>query len=87
MLGDFPIHLAAISGERDALEADFQARVTDVLACGDAADRARVVTLCWQEAIDTEARWLAEIDAAVPPGDADYRASWIEMNRLAGVSD
>jgi hypothetical protein len=33
-----------------------------------------------------EDRWMAEIDAAVPPGEAAYRASWVEMNRLAGVA-
>ncbi len=86
MLGDFPIHLAAIRDEREALEANFQARVADVLAGGNAADRAQVVAACWQEAMAVEDRWLAEIDAAVPPGEASYRASWIEMNRLAGVA-
>jgi dipeptidase len=85
MLGDFPIHLAAIRDERDALEADFHARVTDVLA-GDAADRAEIVAVCWAEAMAVEDRWLAEIDAASPPGEAAYRASWVEMNRLAGVA-
>jgi secernin len=86
MLGDFPIHLAAIRDERDALEAEFQTRVAGVLAGGDAADRAVTVAECWQEAIAVEDRWLAEIDAAAPPGEASYRASWTEMNRLAGVA-
>jgi secernin len=86
MLGDFPIHLAAIRDERDALEADFHARVTDVAADGDVADRAEIVAACWAEAMAVEDRWMAEIDAAPPPGDAAYRASWIEMNRLAGVA-
>ena len=86
MLGDFPIHLAAIRDERDAFETNFQGRVADVLAGGNAADRAQVVAACWQEAMTVEDRWLAEIDAAVPPGEALYRASWIEMNRLAGVA-
>ena len=86
MLGDFPIHLAAIRDERDALEADFYARVMDVAAGGDAADRAAVVAACWTEASAVEDRWMAEIDAAAPPGEAAYRASWVEMNRLAGVA-
>ena len=86
MLGDFPIHLAAIRDERDALEAEFHARVADVLAGGDAADRAEVVATCWQEAMAVEDRWMAEIDAAAPPGEAAYRASWVKMNRLAGVA-
>ena len=25
-------------------------------------------------------------DSATPPGDADYRRGWLEMNRLAGVA-
>jgi len=86
MLGDFPIHLAAIRDERDALEADFYVRVMDVAANGDAADRTEVVAACWAEAMSVEDRWMAEIDAAVPPGEAAYRASWVEMNRLAGVA-
>jgi secernin len=86
MLGDFPIHLAAIRDERDALEADFYTRVADVLAGGDAADRAEIVAVFWAESIAVEDRWMAEIDAASPPGDAAYRASWLEMNRLAGVA-
>jgi len=86
MLGDFPIHLAAIRDERDALEANFRTRVMDVAAGGDAADRAEVVAACWAEAMAVEDRWMAEIDAASPPGEAAYRASWVEMNRLAGVA-
>jgi secernin len=86
MLGDFPIHLAAIRDERDALEADFYERVMDVAAGGDAADRAEVMATCWAEAMSVEDRWMAEIDAATPPGEAAYRASWVEKNRLAGVA-
>ena len=58
----------------------------DVAAAGDAADRAAVVAACWVEAGAVEDRWMAEIDAAAPPGEAAYRASWVEMNRLAGVA-
>ncbi len=86
MLGDLPIHLAAMRDERAALEADFYARVAEVLAGGDAADRAQVVAACWAEATAVEDRWLAELDAAAPPGEAAYRASWVEMNRRAGVA-
>ena len=86
MLGDFPIHLAAICDERDAMEADFHERVTDVAANGDEVDRAAVIAACWEEALWVEERWMAELDAAAPPGEAEYRASWVEMNRRAGVS-
>jgi dipeptidase len=84
MLGDFAIQLAAIRDERDALEADFRARIASALD-GDMADRAQAVAACWQDAQAAEDRWMAEIDA-VPPGDAAYRASWLDMNRLAGVA-
>jgi secernin len=86
MLGDFPIHLAAIRDERDALEAEFHRRVTDVLAGGDRIDRAEVIRACWADAIALEDRWMAEIDARASPGDAAYRVSWLEMNRLAGIA-
>jgi hypothetical protein len=86
MLGDVPIHLAAIRDARDALEANFCTRVTDVLAGGDAADRAAIVAVGWADAMAIEDRWMAEIDAASPPGEAAYRASRVAMNRLAGVA-
>jgi secernin len=86
MLGDFGVYLASISAERDALEADFRVRVAAVLDGGDTADQAQVVAACWQDAIATEDRWLTEIHSAASPGDADYRRSWLEMNRLAGVA-
>ena len=86
MLGDFGLYLGAIRAERDALEADFRSRVRAVLEGGDAADQAGVVASCWQDAAAAEDRWLSEIDSTIPPGEADYRATWQEMNRLAGVA-
>lgn len=86
MLGDFSIYLAAIRDERDALEATFRARIAAVLDGGTPADRAQVVAACWEEAMATEDRWLAEIDTTAPPGEAAYRTSWLDMNRLAGVA-
>lgn len=86
MLGDFGIYLAAIRDERDALEASFQARMAAVLDGGSTADRAQMIAACWEEALAAEARWLAEIDTSTPPGEAAYRTSWLEMNRLAGVA-
>jgi secernin len=86
MLGDLPTHLTAIRNERGALEAAFRARVADVLVSGDVADRAKVAATCWEEALRVEQRWMAEIDATAPPREAAYRASWAEMNRLAGVA-
>ena len=61
MLGVFGVSLASIGGERDALEADFRARIAAVLDGGDTVDQAQVVAACWQDAIATEERWLNEI--------------------------
>ncbi len=48
---------------------------------------AQVVAACWQEAMAVEDRWLAEIDAAVPPRRGFViSASWIEMIVSAGVA-
>jgi secernin len=86
MLGDFSIHLAAIQSERDALEAAFRSRIDGVLADGTDADLAQAVAECWADADATERRWMDELvsgpAASSRPG---YRASWREMNRLAGL--
>jgi dipeptidase len=86
MLEEFPIHLAAIRAERDALEAAFRARIDGVLTDGTDADRAEAVAECWADADSSERRWLDELGAiderVMRPG---YRAGWREMNRLAGL--
>jgi secernin len=88
MLEEFPIHLAAIRAERDALEAAFRARIDGVVNDGTDADRAQAVAECWADADITERRWLDELGAVeervMRP---DYRASWREMNRLAGLDE
>jgi hypothetical protein len=88
MLEEFPIHLAAIRAERDALEAAFRARIDGVVTDGTDADRAQAVAECWADADITERRWLDELGAVeervMRP---DYRASWREMNRLAGLDE
>jgi dipeptidase len=84
LLGDFPIHLAAIRAERDALEAAFRTRIDGVLADGNDADRAQAIAECWADADATERRWFDEIGSgAASATRADYRAGWSEMNRLA----
>lgn len=86
MLDEFPIHLAAIRAERDALEAAFRSRIDGVLTGGSDADRTQAVAECWADADATERRWLDEIGgSAVRSTRAQYRASWSEMNRRAGM--
>jgi secernin len=86
ILGEFPIHVAAIRAERDALEAAFRTRIDGVLIDGSDADRTQAVAECWADADTTERRWLAGVGAVAErmlrPG---YRASWRAMNRLAGL--
>ena len=86
MLDDFPIHLAAMRAERDALEAAFRDRIAGVLADGNDADRAQTVAECWADADAAERRWLNEMGAKVAGATrAEYGASWREMNRLSGL--
>jgi secernin len=85
VLANFGELLDAIRSERDALEADFRARVGDVTAGGDAADRAAVVADCWREAAAMEERWLARVDPSKQLEDGPYTEGWATMNRLAGI--
>jgi secernin len=91
------IHRAAVSRnftqfiedtqtERDGLEASFQERVKHVMAGGNLTDRSRLVEECWKEAGETEARWLARLEAMRPSvTDNAYHAAWSRMNEIAGL--
>lgn len=82
--GDMAGFLADIQGERDALEATFQARATAVRAA-DQADRQATVGQCWAEAAALEARWLERISRYAEPGDEGNREGWGTFNEIAGV--
>jgi secernin len=84
-LGDFDKVLADISAERDALESEFRHRVYAALSAADRADCAQVVAACWQEAIETEARWHARVKSEAAPHDEAYVAEWRKLNQLAGI--
>lgn len=86
MLADFPVHLATLRDERDALEAAFRARIAAVLDGGSATDRAREMAACWAEADAVERRWMAKLgeDRGVVLRP-EYRAAWAEMSQLAGM--
>ena len=86
LLGGFAKVMEDLAAERDALEASFHERIDAVLNGGTAADRRQVVAACWHEAFETERRWLARlpsVDESQPV--TDYRATWLRMNRLAGL--
>jgi secernin len=86
MLDEFPIHLAAIRAERDALESAFRTRIDGVLVDGSDADRTQAVAECWADADATERRWFDEfVIGPVQSSRPAYRSSWNAMNRLAGM--
>jgi dipeptidase len=84
MLGDFTPALAAIATERDALEADFQARVDRAFMDGD-LDAA--ILDCWAQADAAEARWSRELAPSPPTEPAAHRRSWARLNKVAGLND
>jgi secernin len=85
LLADLPTFLESIRSERDALEAQFQARVQEVVRSGDARDRAQVVADCWQAAQEAEERWCRRIPRPSKSNDTSYATAWIAMNELAGI--
>jgi dipeptidase len=88
-------HRAAVSNEfekirneiqpaRDALESAFRVQIAAALG-GSVADRERVVSECWRQAIELEDRWhsrIANLQALQSRTDA---GGWSKMNRLAGI--
>jgi len=82
--GDMAGFLADMQGERDALEATFQARVKAVLAA-DPAERQAVVRQCWADADAMEARWLMRVDRYAQPRDEAVAEGWARFNEIAGV--
>jgi dipeptidase len=84
-LADFPVVLAAIVGERDALEAGFRARMDDAWASGLAAVDGAIAA-CWRDAEAAERRWMGSISAG-RRGSAIGRSaalSWARLNTVAG---
>jgi secernin len=84
MLRDLAAGLAAIAGERDALEAGFVARIDAAWDGGPAALK-RAVAECWREAEATEARWLEAVDTGGPAGHGAHGRSWARLNQVAGL--
>lgn len=84
-LGDFGGLLADIEPERDALEADFRARIAAVLSGGSTVECAHVVAECWRDAIQTEQRWLAGLADVPLSRVSDGGEEWHRMNRIAGL--
>jgi len=85
MLDDFTPALAAIAAERDAVEADFQARIDQAFVAGDLD---AVILACWAEADAVEARWRRDLaPSAMPEAAPSHRRSWARLNHVAGLAD
>jgi secernin len=84
LLRDFTARLAAIAGERDALEAGFVARIDAAWDGGPPALK-RAAAECWREAEATEARWLDAVDTGRPAGHGAHGRSWARLNQVAGL--
>jgi dipeptidase len=87
LMGEFDEFLTSVRAERDALEADFRVRIATVMKGGTLNDRRRVIAECWKEAIETEDRWYAHMEAPSAASDTPYAAGWTRMNRIAGIAD
>lgn len=85
LMGDFPSFVEKIAPERDALESRFRSEIAAVCEGGSEQERAHVVAHCWHEAMDTEDRWLAQLEPQTACDDVRYRGAWARMNRLAGM--
>ena len=85
--GDYAAAMAWFRPERDALEADFRARVEPVLTLpGPEGTKARrkVSESCWQDAATAEAKWTSRAGTLTcttirPP----YRRAWSRFDKLA----
>jgi dipeptidase len=77
--------LADITQERDALEREFEIRVKEVLDGGDVAERARVVSQCWRQAIETEHRWRRLLGQSILSQGSAYAAAWARFSALAAM--
>ncbi len=85
-LADFPAAMALISGERDALQSGFRARMAEAWAKGKAAVSGAVAA-CWRDADSAERRWRNAISGARRPAGVGLSAalSWSRLNTVAGV--
>ena len=84
MLRDFQAGLAMIAGQRDGLEASFQARIDGALD-GDPQALKAAVAACWREAEAAEAGWRAALTSVGPAGHGAHGRSWARLNHLAGL--
>ena len=85
-LHDLPAALAIVADERDALEADFRARMAEAWARGEPAVAAAIAG-CWRDADAAEHRWREAIGPARRgPSSIGKPAAlaWARLGRVAG---
>jgi len=85
-LHDFPAALTLVAGERDALEADFRARMTEAWRQGGAAVAA-AIDACWRDAAAAEHRWREALGPARRGPSSIGRPAalaWARLNAVAG---
>ncbi len=85
-LHDFPGALAIVAGERDALEADFRARMSQAWRGGEAAVAA-AIDACWRDAAAAEHRWREALGPARRGPSSIGRPAalaWARLSRVAG---
>ena len=85
--GDYAAAMTWFRPERDALEADFRARVESVLQLpgpdGTKARR-RVSEACWKDAATAEAKWTTRASAlACNTIRPSYKRAWTRFDKLA----
>jgi dipeptidase len=85
MQGDLGKVLEVIGPERDALEAEFRARMDAVLDGGTPAERSRMIAACWHEAMEVQERWYAQLAGASASEDSDWSRTWRRFNEIAGM--
>jgi dipeptidase len=86
VLADYPARMAALTAERDVLEAEFALGAL-IVASLQVETRSMYMADCWARAMDAEERWLAQISAMPPHGRNGllYRRAWAGFNRAAGI--
>ena len=90
VIEDYAPRAAALTDERDRLEADFRDRMDAAIRADLGRDAlAAVVESCWRDAAVVEARWLAAIESAPPSGGGAtaYRRSWRRLDQVAGLCE
>ena len=81
----FPSFIEEIKEERDALEADFCAKIRTVVTGASQADRAQVVSACWRAALAAEDRWATRMISSLELAQDAYFSMWHTMSQHAGV--